>query len=132
MSIDRFKRASSAGSAEPSVAETAGKGDWLMAAIGEDEGNGEDGGGELQLSGNDLNDRDGINIAESEYSEFESSPSNAGVCVGIGSGPAVRWDPTGVPAASACSHVTDLGYIVKVVSMMVSLLRLMIARASVI
>src|SRR5712671_2043476 len=39
---------------------------------------------------------------------------------------------TDVPAASACGHVTDLGYVVKAVSMMVSLPRLMTARASVI
>ena len=86
MSIDRFERASTAASAEPSVAETASEGDWLMAAIGEDEGDGEDGGGELQLSGNDLHSRDGTYISEGEYGEFESSPSTAGVCVGVGSG----------------------------------------------
>jgi 20S proteasome subunit alpha 6 len=90
MSIDRFERASTAASAEPSVAETASEGDWLMAAIGEDEGDGEDGGGELQLSGSDLNSRDGTYVAEGEYGEFESSPSTAGVCVGVGSG-ALGW-----------------------------------------
>jgi 20S proteasome subunit alpha 6 len=91
MSIDRFERASTAASAEPSVAETASEGDWLMAAIGEDEGDGEDGGGELQLSGNDLNSRDGSTcLAEGEYGEFESSPSAVGVCVGVGSG-ALGW-----------------------------------------
>ena len=74
MSIDRFERASTAASAEPSVAETASEGDWLMAAIGEDEGDGEDGGGELQLSGNDLNSRDASTyVGESEYGEFKSS-----------------------------------------------------------
>jgi 20S proteasome subunit alpha 6 len=140
MSIDRFERASTAASAEPSVAETASEGDWLMAAIGEDEGDGEDDGGEPPLSGNDLNSRDGSTyVAEGEYGEFESSPSTVGVCVGVGSG-ALGWPSapcrtpvsTGIPAASACSHVTDLGYVVKVVSMMVSLPRLMTARASVI
>lgn len=91
MSIDRFERASTAASAEPSVAETASEGDWLMAAIGEDEGDGEDGGGELQLSGNDLNSRDGSTcVAEGEYGEFESSPSTVGVCVGVSSG-ALGW-----------------------------------------
>jgi 20S proteasome subunit alpha 6 len=90
MSIDRFERASTAASAEPSVAETASEGDWLMAAIGEDEGDGEDGEGELELSGNDLNDRDGTYVTEGEYGEFESSPSTTGVCVGVGSG-ALGW-----------------------------------------
>ncbi len=62
-----------------------------MAAIGEDEGDGEDGGGEPQLSGNDLNSRDGSTSAgEGEYGEFESLPSTVGVCVGIGSG-ALGW-----------------------------------------
>ncbi len=87
-SIDRFERASTTASAAPSVAETASEGDWLMAAIGEDEGDGEDGGGEPQLSGNDLNGKDGSTyVAESEYGEFGSSPSIFGVCVGVGSGP---------------------------------------------
>jgi 20S proteasome subunit alpha 6 len=87
MSIDRFERASTAASVEPSVAETASEGDWLMAAIGEDEGDGEDGGGEPQLSGNDLDSRDGsASVVEGEYGEFESLPSTVGVCVGVGSG----------------------------------------------
>ena len=38
-------------SAEPSIAETTSEGDWLMATIGEDEGDREDAGGEPQLSG---------------------------------------------------------------------------------
>ena len=97
MSIDRFERASTAASAEPSVAETASEGDWLMAAIGEDDGDAEDGGGELQLSENDLNNRDtNTYVGEGEYGEFEFSPSTVGVCVGIGSG-ALGW-PT-VPHA---------------------------------
>ena len=87
MSIDRFERASTAASAEPSVAETASEGDWLMAAIGEDEGDGEDDGGELQLSGNDPNSRDGSTyVAEGDYGEFESPLFTVGVCVGVGSG----------------------------------------------
>ena len=47
-------------SAEPSIAEMTSEGDWLMAAIGEDEGDGDedDDGGELQLSGIDPNSRD--------------------------------------------------------------------------
>ncbi len=90
-SIDRFERASTAASAEPSVAETASEGDWLMAAIGEDEGDGEDGGSEPQLSGNDLNTKDGSTyVVECEYGTFESSPSTVGVCVGVGSG-ALGW-----------------------------------------
>ena len=72
MSIDRFERASTAASAEPSVAETASEGDWLMAAIGEDEGDDEDDGVVLQLSGNDLHSRDGSTyVAEGEYGELE-------------------------------------------------------------
>ena len=87
MSIDRFERASTAASADPSVAETASEGDWLMAAIGEDEGDAEDDGGELHLSGNDSNSRDGsAYVAEGEYGEFESLLSTVGVCVGVGSG----------------------------------------------
>ena len=86
MSVDRFERASTAASVEPSVTETASEGDWLMAAIGEDEGDGEDDGGELQLSGNDPNSRDGAYVAEGEYGEFESPLSTVGVCVGVGSG----------------------------------------------
>jgi 20S proteasome subunit alpha 6 len=87
MSIDRFERASTAASAEPSVAETASEGDWLMAAIGEDEGDGDDDGGELQLSGNDPNSRDGSTyVAEGDYGEFESPLFTVGVCVGVGSG----------------------------------------------
>jgi len=87
MSVDRFERASTAASAEPSVAETASEGDWLLAAIGEDEDDGEDDGGELQLSGNDPNSRDGSTyVAEGEYGESEFPLSTVGVCVGVGSG----------------------------------------------
>lgn len=87
MSVDRFERASTAASAEPSVAETASEGDWLMAAIGEDEGDGEDDGGEPQLSGNDPISRDESTcVAEGECGEFESALSTVGVCVGVGSG----------------------------------------------
>ena len=92
MSIDRFERASTAASAEPSVAETASEGDWLMAAIGEDEGDGEDGEGEF-LSANDLNSRDGSTyVTEGEYGEFESPSPAVGVCVGVGSG-SLGWPP---------------------------------------
>jgi len=87
MSDDRFERTSTAPSAEPSIAETASEGDWLMAAIGEDEGDGEDGGGELHLSGNDPPSNDGSTyVAEGDYGEFKSPPSTVGVCVGVGSG----------------------------------------------
>jgi 20S proteasome subunit alpha 6 len=86
MSVDRFERASTAPSAEPSVAETASEGDWLMAAIGEDEADGEDDGGEPQLSANDSVSRDGTYVADGEYGEFKSSLSTVGVCVGVGSG----------------------------------------------
>ena len=87
MSVDRFERASTAASAEPSVAETASEGDWLMAAIGEDDGDGEDDGGEPQLSGNDPIGRDESTcVAEGGYGEFESALSTVGVCVGVGSG----------------------------------------------
>jgi hypothetical protein len=55
MSIDRFEQVSTAASAEPSIAEMASEGNWLVAIIGEDEGDGEDDRGELQLSGNDSN-----------------------------------------------------------------------------
>ena len=74
MSDDRFERASTAASAEPSVAETASEGDWLMAAIGEDEGDGENDGDEHQPSGNDpTNSGDGSTcVAEGEYGEFLS------------------------------------------------------------
>ena len=62
-----------------------------MAAIGEDEGDGEDGGGGPQLSGNDLNNRDeSIYVAEGEYGEFKFSSTTVGVCVGVGSG-ALGW-----------------------------------------
>jgi hypothetical protein len=58
-----------------------------MAAIGEDEGDGEDDGGEPQLSGNDSITRDeSTYVAEGEYGEFGSLLSTVGVCVGIGSG----------------------------------------------
>jgi 20S proteasome subunit alpha 6 len=87
MSDDRFERASAAPSLEPSVAETASEGDWLMAAIGEDEGDGGEDGGELQLPGNDPISRDGSGyIAEGEYGESEFSFLTVGVCVGVGSG----------------------------------------------
>jgi 20S proteasome subunit alpha 6 len=77
ISDDRFERASAAPSVEPSVAETASEGDWLMAAIGEDEGDGEDNEGELQLSGNGPISRDGSSyVAEGEYGESEFSFSN--------------------------------------------------------
>ena len=86
MSVDRFERASTAPSAEPSVAETASEGDWLMAAIGEDEGDGEDDGGEPQLSGNDPIRDETTCVADGEYGEFESALSTIGVCLGVGSG----------------------------------------------
>ncbi|KAH9967710.1 hypothetical protein BGW80DRAFT_674688 [Lactifluus volemus] len=77
MSDDRFERASAAPSVEPSVAETASEGDWLMAAIEEDEGDGEDDGGELQLPGDDPISKDGSGyVAESEYGESEISLSD--------------------------------------------------------
>jgi hypothetical protein len=113
MSIDRFERASTAASAEPSVAETASEGDWLMAAIGEDEGDGED--VELQLSGNDPNSRDGSTyVPEGEYGEFESSLSTVGVCVGVGSGalglPYVPYAREHRRPGGVCvRHVTDFG-----------------------
>ena len=113
MSIDRFERASTAASAEPSVAETASEGDWLMAAIGEDEGDGED--VELQLSGNDPNSRDGSTyVPEGEYGEFESPLSTVGVCVGVGSGalglPYVPYAREHRRPGGVCvRHVTDFG-----------------------
>jgi 20S proteasome subunit alpha 6 len=71
MSVDRFERASTAPSAEPSVAETGSEGDWLMAAIEEDEGDGEDDGGELPLPGNGPINRDETAyVAEGEYGEL--------------------------------------------------------------
>ena len=74
-------------SAKPSVAETASKGDWLMAAIGEDEGDGGDNGGELQLSRNNPISRNvSTCIAEGEYGGLDSVLSTVGVCAGIGSG----------------------------------------------
>ena len=77
MSDDRFERASAAPSVEPSVAETASEGDWLMAAIGEDEGDGEGEGGELHSSSNDPISRDGSGyVAEGEYGESKFSLSN--------------------------------------------------------
>jgi hypothetical protein len=48
-----------AASAKPNVAEKASEGDWRITAIGEDDGDGEDDEGELQLPGNDPNSRDG-------------------------------------------------------------------------
>ena len=71
MSVDRHERASAAPSVEPSVAETASEGDWLMAAIGEDEGDGEDDLGDLLLPSNDPHGGDGgDDAAEAEYGEF--------------------------------------------------------------
>jgi 20S proteasome subunit alpha 6 len=71
MSVDRFERASTAASAEPSVAETGSEGDWLMAAIGEDEGDGEDDGGEPQLPGNDpISTDESTYVAEGECGEL--------------------------------------------------------------
>ena len=85
LSVDRLERASAAPSVEPSVAETASEGDWLMAAIGEDEGDGEDDLGDLQLPGNDPHGGEGGDYpAEVEYGEF--SVLSVGVCVGVGSG----------------------------------------------
>ncbi|KAI9433300.1 hypothetical protein H4582DRAFT_1988316 [Lactarius indigo] len=72
MSDDRLERASAAPSIEPSVAETASEGDWLMAAIGEDEGDGEDEAGDPELPGNDPHSGDGGDYtAEVEYGSFE-------------------------------------------------------------
>jgi hypothetical protein len=85
MNVDRFEWASTAPSIEPSVAEMASEGDWLMATIGEDKADGEDDGSEPQLSANDSFSRDGAYIADGEYCEFKSSLSTVGVCVGIGS-----------------------------------------------
>jgi len=85
MNVDRFEWVSTAPSAEPSIAEMASEGDWLMAAIGEDKANGEDDGSEPQLSANDSFSRDGAYIADGEYCEFKSLLSTVGVCVGIGS-----------------------------------------------
>jgi hypothetical protein len=85
MNVDRFKQASTAPSAELSVAEMASEGDWLMATIGEDKADGEDDGSEPQLSANDSFNRDGAYVANGEYREFKSSLSTVGVCVGIGS-----------------------------------------------
>ena len=44
---------------KPNVAEKASEGDWHITAIGEDDGDGGDDEGELQLSGNDPSSRDG-------------------------------------------------------------------------
>ncbi|KAH8996970.1 hypothetical protein EDB86DRAFT_2803849 [Lactarius hatsudake] len=63
MSDDRLERASAAPSIEPSVAETASEGDWLMAAIGEDEGDGEDEAGDHELPGNDPHSGEGGDYA---------------------------------------------------------------------
>jgi len=136
MSDDRLERASTAPSVEPSVAETASEGDWLMAAIGEDEGDGEDEIGDHVLPGNDPNSGDGGDYAaEVEYGEFVIYPwslcgrwqRRAGIAL-------LRRAPasTGVPAASVCGRFADFGYVVKVVSRMVSPPRLMTAMASVI
>jgi hypothetical protein len=106
--------------AEPSVAKTASKGDWLMATIGEDEGDGEDDSSEPQLSENDTISRDvSTCIAEGEYGGLESALSTVGVCVGIGSGTLMCHMPmsTGIPVTSVYGHVTDFGYIVKAVLM---------------
>ena len=108
MSVDRLERASTAPSAEPSVTETASEGDWLMAAIGEDEGDGEDEAVDPELRGN--NDG-GDYPAEPEYGEL--FVVSVGVCVGVGKRRAgialLRRAPasTGVPAASVCGRFAD-------------------------
>jgi hypothetical protein len=71
MSVDRHERASAAPSVEPSVAETASEGDWMMAAIGEDEGDGEDDPGDLQLPSNDPHGGGGGDYAaEAKYARI--------------------------------------------------------------
>ncbi|KAF8267094.1 hypothetical protein EI94DRAFT_1771950 [Lactarius quietus] len=93
MSVDRHERASAAPSVEPSVAESASEGDWLMAAIGEDEGDGEDDLGELQLPGNDPHGGDGGDYAaEVEYGSFED-----GVATQVDDGDGVRDMAEGLP-----------------------------------
>lgn len=76
-------------------------------------------------------------IEEGEYSEFKSPLSTIGVCVGIGSG--MLEEPYMLhahehrhPGVSAFSHFTSLGYVVKAVSMTVSLPRLRTAKVSLI
>lgn len=93
LSVDRLERASAAPSVEPSVAETASEGDWLMAAIGEDEGDGEDDLGELQLPGNDSHGGDGGEYpTEVEYGSFED-----GVATQVDDSDGVRDMVEGLP-----------------------------------
>lgn len=93
MSDDRLERASAAPSIEPSVAETASEGDWLMAAIGEDEGDGEDEAGDHELPGNDPHGGDGGDYAaEVEYGSFED-----GVATQVDDSDGVRDMAEGLP-----------------------------------
>ena len=107
MSADRLERASAAPSVEPSVTETASEGDWLMAAIGEDEGDGDDEVGDLQLTGNDPISGDGGDYAaEVEYGEFVFCPLEF-----VWALAAARWDrPT---APRACEHRRPSGVCVR-------------------
>jgi hypothetical protein len=106
-----------------------------MAPIGEDEGDGENDGGELQLSGMIPTAEMGAPMlpkVNTVSSNFRFLPLEF-----VWALAAARWESptcrtpvsTGIPVASPCSHFTELGYVVKAVLMMVSLPRLMTARA---
>jgi len=72
MSVDAFDRASAA----PSIAESASEADWLMAAIGEDEGSADaDAEGDLHVSEVSLQnaDGDGFDIGSGESSGVSGS-----------------------------------------------------------